>query len=316
MSEQQQTSKHRIAVVGGTGFIGRAVCRRLSAQGHSLQLITRRASRHADLEKLPGVRLVEGAVGDQGFLARALAGSDVAINLAGILNEGSRSGQDFRAVHVDLTRAFGRACRDAGVARVLHMSALGARAGSAPSRYLRSKGEGGNALQVELGSRIPWTIFRPSIVFGPGDDFTNRFARLLRVLPGAVPLPCPNARMAPVYVEDVAIAFARAIDEPASHRLRYALCGPREYSLREIVALVAETTNRPRRIVGLPDGLSRFQARLLELFPSKPFSRDNYLSLQVDSICDPAATGDRDGMAELGITPGSMEELVPQYLGR
>lgn len=307
---------HDIALLGGTGFVGRVLCRHLTDAGHRVRVLTRRANRHGDLERLSNLRLIEGAVSERRFLAQAFTGCDVVINLAGILNEGNRTGQDFRAVHVDLPRTMGRACHDAGVARVLHMSALGARAGSAPSRYLRSKGEGGNALQVELGSRIPWTIFRPSTIFGPGDDFTNRFAQLLRIAPGALPLPCPNTRMAPVHVEDVAAAFTRSIDDESSYRLRYALCGPNEYSLREIVAFLGEVSGHRRRILGLPDSLARLQANLMTAFPGKPFTRDNYMSLQVDSVCNPSATGDREGMAALGITPAAMEDIVPRYLGR
>lgn len=309
-------NQHDIAVIGGTGFVGRVLCRHLTAAGHKVRVLTRHANRHHDLESAADVRLIEGAVAERRFLAQALTGCDVVINLAGILNESSRSGQDFRSVHVDLPRSMGRACHDAGVSRVLHMSALGARAGSAPSRYLRSKGEGGNALQVELGSRIPWTIFRPSTIFGPGDDFTNRFAQLLRIAPGGLPLPCPNARMAPVYVEDVAAALTRSLDDPDSYRLRYALCGPHEYSLREILGFLAEASGHRRRILGMPDGLSRLQAAVLSAFPGKPFTRDNYMSLQVDSVCNPTATGDCEGMAALGITPAAMEDVVPGYLGR
>lgn len=304
---------HRIGIIGGTGFVGRVLCRQLLAQGHALRVLTRRAAPHADLEELGGLRLVEGDPGDQHFLASALADCDVAINLAGILNEHGKAGRDFKRIHVDLPRTLGRACRQAGVERVLHMSALGASAGSAPSRYLRSKGEGGNALQVELGGSIPWTIFRPSVIFGPGDSLTNRFAGLLRLSPWVFPLACPDARFAPVYVEDVAAAFAASIDHEPSQRARYALCGPREYSLRELVALVARISGRPRRILPLSDRVSRLQAAVMERVPGKPFSRDNYLSLQVDSVCGQDSI-DRDGFAALGITAAALEELAPGWL--
>lgn len=312
--QQQSEIQHHIAVLGGTGFVGRVLCRQLTEAGHKVRVLTRNANRHNDLESTPNLRVIGGAVTERRFLAQALTGCDVAINLTGIINETRRSGNDFHTVHVDLPRTLGRACHDASVGRVLHMSALGARAGSAPSRYLRSKGEGGNALQVELGSRIPWTIFRPSTIFGPGDDFTNRFTQLLRISPGFMPLPCPEARMAPVHVEDVAQAFVRSIDNPDSYRIRYALCGPHEYSLREIVAFLAEASGHRRRILSLPDGLSRLQATLMAAFPGKPFTRDNYMSLQVDSVCDPARTGDCAGMAALGIEPAAMEDIVPGYL--
>lgn len=308
--------QHNIAVLGGTGFVGRVLCRQLTEAGHRVCVLTRRPNRRTELESLSNLRVIGGAVNERRFLSQALIGCDVAVNLTGIFHENSRSRQDFRAVHVELPRTLGRACHDAGVGRVLHMSALGARAGSAPSRYLRSKGEGGNALQVELGSRIPWTIFRPSAIFGPGDDFTTRFTHLLRISPGVMPLPCPEARLAPVYVEDVAAAFIRSIDDPNSHRVRHALCGPHEYSLREVVALLADTSGYRRRILSMPDSVSRLQATLMSAFPGKPFTRDHYRSLQVDSVCDPTRTGDSAGMAALGITPTAMENVVPQYLRR
>lgn len=307
---------HDIAVIGGAGFVGRVLCRHLTEAGHRVRVLTRRAGRHGELEQLPNLHLLAGTTGEQRRLAQAFTGCDVVINLAGILHEGGRGGQSFRSVHVELPRTIGRACHDAGVERVLHMGALGARAGSAPSRYLRSKGEGGNALQVELGSRIPWTIFRPSTIFGAGDDFTNRFAHLLKLAPGAAPIPCANTRMAPVHVEDVAVALCSSIDDPNTYRQRYALCGPHEYSVREIVAFVGEVSGHQRRILALPDSLARMQASLMAMFPGKPFTRDNYQSLQVDAVCDPAATGDRPGMTALGITPAPMEDIVPGYLGR
>lgn len=306
------TARPRVGIIGGTGFVGRVLCRRLIGAGHPVVVLTRAARRHADLAQTAGLRLIEGNPADLRFLVHALTGCEVVVNLAGILNEQGKN--EFRAVHVDLPRTLGRACKQIGVRQVVHMSALGARAGGAPSRYLRSKGEGGNALQVELGGAIPWTIFRPSVIFGPGDDFTNRFARLLRLVPGVFPLACAQTRFAPVFVDDVAEAFALSIDRQASHRVRYLLCGPNQYSLQEIVAFLAATTGRKRRIVALPDRLARLQALVMERLPGKPFSRDNYLSMQVDSVCD-KSTGDRDGFAELGISPVAMESIVPQYLG-
>lgn len=307
-----ETKTHLIGVLGGTGFVGRALCKRLVADGHRILVLTRNAKANADMVSGADVALVEGDTESFEFIAEHLARCDVAINLVGILNERGHSGQEFRALHAELPRTFGRACRQAGVERVLHMSALGAQAGSAPSRYLRSKGEGANALQVELGGKVPWTIFCPSVIFGPGDSFTNRFAGLLKFMPGIMPLACPEARFAPAYIGDVVAAFAQAIDRPDTHQQRYQLCGPKEYSLREIVEYLAQVSQRRRKIVGLSDAMSRIQAAIMEFFPGKPFSRDNYLSLQLDSTCD-ADTG-VPGFAVLGIQPTAMEKIVPQYL--
>ncbi|MDN5863175.1 MAG: complex I NDUFA9 subunit family protein [Salinisphaera sp.] len=301
----------RIGILGGTGFVGRVLCRQLLEGGYRPVVLTRSARAHADLEQQGDLRLLEGDTADARFLAHALTGCEVVVNLIGILNEQRRG--DFQQVHVAVPRVLGRVCKSLGTTQVLHMSALGARAGSSPSRYLRSKGEGGNALQVELGGSVPWTIFRPSVIFGPGDAFTNRFAQLLRRLPWAFPLACPQSRFAPVHVEDVAAAMVTSIGREASRRARYALCGPAEFTLEEIVAYLGKVSGHPRRILALPDRLARLQARILERVPGKPFTHDNYLSLQVDSVWDDSA-GDRDGFAELGIAPSAMEGIVPQYL--
>lgn len=306
------THSRHIGLLGGTGFVGRALCQRLRADGHRLTLLTRDASANHDLAQDQQLRLIEGDIESFEFMAEQLTGCDVAINLVGILNERGHSGREFRALHAELPRSFARACRKAGVSRVLHMSALGAQAGSAPSRYLRSKGEGANALQLELGAHVDWTIFCPSVIFGPGDSFTNRFAGLLKIMPGFFPLACPDTRFAPVYVGDVVAAFAVAIDHTQSSATRYQLCGPNEYSLREIVNYLGQVSGHPRRILGLPDPLARMQAAVMEYLPGKPFSRDNYLSLQIDSTC--SAHDSEPGFAALGITPVAMEQIVPGYL--
>lgn len=306
----------KVVLLGGTGFVGRALCERLQAEGYRLRVLTRSAKAHAGMYPSeaagPTLELVEGDVTSFDFLCEQFAGCDVAINLIGILNERGHGGREFQALHAELPRTFARACRQSRVGRVLHMSALGAQAGSAPSRYLRSKGEGANALQVELGSKIPWTIFCPSVIFGPGDSFTNRFAKLLRFMPGFFPLACPNARFAPAFIGDVVEAFACAIDRSDTHGRRYQLCGPNEYSLREVVDYLAVISERRRRIIGLSDRLSRMQATMMEFIPGKPLSRDNYMSLQMDSTCD--ADNGEPGFTALGIAPESMEKIVPTYL--
>jgi NADH dehydrogenase len=202
------------------------------------------------------------------------------------------------------------ACREAGVRRLLHMSALNADESKGSSEYLRSKGQGENRAHTRGQASIHVSSFRPSVIFGPGDSFFNRFAGLLRLSPGIFPLACPDSRFAPVYVGDVAEAFARALDDPTAFAQRYDLCGPRVFSLRELVAYTAGRLELRTRIVGLGDRLSRMQARLLGLLPGKPFTLDNYLSLQTDSVCK------KNGLAALGITPTDIEAAVPLYLGQ
>ncbi len=149
------------------------------------------------------------------------------------------------------------------------------------------------------------------MIFGARDSFTNRFARLLRFAPGVFPLACPQARFQPVHVEDVARAFVLALDEHRTFGQAYDLCGPRVYTLHELVTYIARLRRLRTRVVGLSDSLSRMQATLLELVPGKPFSRDNYYSLQVDNVCD----GGGALAPVFGIAPTPLEEVVPSYLG-
>jgi uncharacterized protein YbjT (DUF2867 family) len=240
-------------------------------------------------------------------LSERFRGKDVVINLVGILNERGFSGAGFRRAHTELTRGVLRASRSAGVTRLLQVSALKA-AVDAPSYYLRSKGDAEQLIR-ESSTALDWTIFQPSVMFGPGDSFLNRFAGLLAVSPWVFPLAKPNARFQPVLVDDVIEAILRCLHGGASSRQTYELGGPQIYSLREIVGLVAKLTGRRRWIVGLPDPVARMQALVMDFVPGRPFSSDNYRSLTIDSVC--AA----DGFAKLGIKPQSMVATARQYLG-
>jgi NADH dehydrogenase len=300
--------QRNIVVLGGTGFVGRHIAERLSAAGHRVKIITRRRERHRDLLVLPTVTLVEGSVYNDVLLNRELAGQDAVINLVGILNEAGRDGRGFERVHAELPARVVQACRKHGVRRLLHMSALNA-APTAPSHYLRSKARG-EALVMEAESpALHVTAFRPSVIFGPGDSFTNRFARLLRLTPLAFPLACPHSRFQPLYVEDVARAFVTALDMSASHGRSYDLCGPKVYTLEELVRYLAALIGTRRWIVPLGDRLSRLQAAVLQYAPGKPFTLDNYRSLSVASVCR------GEPPAELGIRPRPLEDIVPTYLG-
>jgi len=298
---------HKICLLGGTGFVGKRLAARLSGAGHDVVILTRRAVRHRDLLVLPTARLAEGDVHDAEFLRQQFEGKDVVINLIGILNEKGRSGKGFARAHAELPEKVVQACRETGVPRLLHMSALHA-APTAPSHYLRSKALGEEAVHRAESPDFHVTSFRPSVVFGPGDGFLNRFAGLLRLTPGVFPLACPDARFQPVYVEDVVRAFTESLDNHKTFGQRYDLCGPQVYTLREIVEYVAQLIGRRVCVIGLPDGLSYLQAAMLEFMPGKPFSLDNYRSLQIDSVCE-------KGFPEVfGITPTSLEEIAPGYL--
>ncbi len=298
---------HKICLLGGTGFVGRRLVARLSDAGHDVVLLTRHRERHRDFLVLPTVRLVEGDVQDTGFLQQQFGGRDTVINLVGILNEKGRSGKGFARAHAELPEKIVQACHETGVQRLLHMSALHA-ARTAPSHYLRTKALGEEAVLRAESPDFRVTSFRPSVIFGPGDGFLNRFTGLLRLMPGVFPLACPHARFQPVYVEDVVRAFTGSFDNHKTFGQRYDLCGPKVYTLREIVEYVARLINKRVCVAGLPDGLSYLQAAMLEFAPGKPFSLDNYRSLQIDSVCE-------KGFPEaFGITPTALEEIAPGYL--
>ena len=300
-------STHKICILGGTGFVGRRLAARLCAAGHDIVMLTRHRERYRDLLVLPTARMVEGDVHDPEFLINQFEGRDTVINLVGILNENGRDGRGFARAHAQLPEKIVEACRQTGVTRLLHMSALHA-AVNAPSHYLRTKALGEDAVHRAGGPDFHVTRFRPSVIFGPGDDFLNRFAGLLRLTPGVFPLACPAARFQPVYVEDVVRAFVASLDNHMTFGNRYDLCGPKVYTLREIVEYVAQLIGKRVRVIGLNDTLSYLQAALLEFVPGKPFSLDNYRSLQIDSVCAQGFP------AVFGITPASLEEIAPGYL--
>ena len=244
---------------------------------------------------------------DEAQLSERFRGKDVVINLIGILNERGFGGSGFRRAHAELTRGVLQAARSAGSARLLQVSALKA-AADAPSYYLSSKGEAEQLIR-DSGAALDWTIFQPSVMFGPGDSFLNRFARLLATIPWVLPLAKPNARFQPVFVDDVVEALRRCLHGGSSSRQTYELGGPHTYSLREIVTMVAKLTGRRRWIMGLPDPVAWLQALAMNFVPGRPFSSDNYRSLTVDSVCA------QDGFAKLGIKPQSMVASASQYLG-
>ncbi|MBI3897590.1 MAG: complex I NDUFA9 subunit family protein [Gammaproteobacteria bacterium] len=297
-----------ICLLGGSGFVGHALAQRLAPAGHRLRVLTRNSAAHRDLLVLPSLVLVDGDVHNPVFLRRQFDGMDVVVNLVGILNERGHSGAGFVRAHVDLPATVAEACREAGVARLLHMSALGA-AVDAPSHYLRTKARGEDAAHAAAPD-VRVTSFRPAVIFGPHDSFTNRFAGLLKLAPGVFPLACADARLQPVYVDDVARAFEIAIDAYGTYGQRYDLCGPKIYRLRELVEYIAEVRGRRVCVVGIGDRLSRWQAALLDYAPGKPFSLDNYRSLTVDGIC----AGGSVLRSVFDIEPKTFESVVPSYL--
>lgn len=293
-----------ICILGGTGFVGRHLAARLVSRGHSVKVLTRQRFRHTDMLVLPTLTLVQADVYDPGVLRDEFEGCDAVVNLVGILNERGHKGAGFRLAHVEFTEAVLQACRGARVRRLLHMSALHADK-HGPSHYLRTKGEA--AEKVYAAKQLEVTVFEPSVIFGPGDSFLKRFAGLLERMP-LLPLAWPKARFAPVYVGDVVEAYTRCIERRAGAGQRYVLCGPKTYSLKELVRYTARLTGHRRLVLGLPRPAAWLQAAIMEWLPGKPFSLDNYRSLKVDSVSD------EDGLATLGIAATPLEAVAPTYL--
>ena len=296
-----------VGIAGGTGFVGQQLIFRLARAGHTLRVLTRASSHGYDLMPLPSVELVAGDVYSPDFLRRSLDGCDAVVNLVGILNERGYSGAGFRRAHVEFTARLLRAIAQTRVPRLLHMSALNADAEHGRSHYLRTKGEA-EALVRGSGASLDWTIFRPSVIFGPRDSLTNRFARLLRLTMGRLPLARAGARFAPIYVGDVTAAFSQALRGGATSHQSYDLCGPEVLTLEQIVRLTAQAAQLPCHVYRLPDALARVQAAVMQVLPGKPFSTDNFRSLLTDSVCQ------RDGAAELGIATASLAALAPSWL--
>ncbi len=293
-----------ITVLGGSGFVGTHIISQLCSLNKQVRVLTRRKDKCRHLLVLPNVTVIETDIHNQHELDKAFKNSDAVINLVGILNEKGHAGEGFRWVHFELPRKILNASHQNKVKRILHMSALNADANSAPSHYLRTKGEGENHLHAFAG-KIHVTSFRPSIIFGPDDSFFNRFAGLLQLSPLFFPLACSDAKFSPVYVEDVARNFVNALEDKSTYGRRIDLCGPKQYTLKQLVEYTAHVLGLNRKVIKLPDFIARFQANLLEWFPGKPFSVDNYNSLKMDSIC-PQASHETT----------SIESVVPYYLGK
>lgn len=296
-----------VLVIGGSGFIGRHVVGMLAARGISAVVPTRRRDRAKHLILLPTVDVIECDLHAPGVLESLVRKSDAVINLAGVLHSprarsGERYGPAFAEAHVRLPQNIVSACRVAGVKRLLHMSALGA-SHDAPSEYLRSKAAGEEIVLAEEDLAV--TVFRPSVVFGPEDRFLNLFAKLAAVSP-VLAIASPDARFQPVYVGDVAQAFACSLNERDAIGKRYELCGPREYSLRDLVKYVCRVRGHRRLVVGLGAGMSRLQAAILEKLPGSLLTRDNLLSMRVPNVSS--------APFPFGIIPSGIEAVVPMYM--
>lgn len=296
-----------IVVTGGTGFVGRSVCEKLversGGAGGRIVVPTRRIAHARPIQTLPTVQPVEADLFDDAQLARVLEGADALVHLVAVLHG---SEERFRHVHVELPQRLAAACARAGVRRVVHVSAIGVDA-NAPSRYLRSKAAGET---VWRSAGLDVTVLRPSVIFGRHDRLLNLFAQLQAVAP-FIPLAGADSRYQPVWVEDVASAVVRCLDDPTTAGQVIECAGPDRCTLRQIVEAAGRWAGHPRPVFALPGALARLQALLMEMLPGEPLmSRDNLDSMRVASV----AGGQLPGLERLGIRPAAMDAVAPQYL--
>lgn len=306
----------KIVILGGSGFLGSHVCEALTRLQWRVTVPTRDEMNARHLKLLPLVDVAQADVHIEAALRQLLVGHDAAVNLVGILH-GTES--DFAKAHVELPEKLARACLATGVKRLVHVSALGVQDGpadAAPSRYLRSKARGEAALKAATADGLLLTLLRPSVNFGAEDKFLNVFAKLQKIFP-VVPLARADTRFQPVWVEDVAQAIQRCLQDPSTIGHTYELCGPDVFTLRELVQLAGRFSGvrhgRGRPVIALPQLLGRLQALLMELAPGPPLmSRDNLDSMRIDNV----ASGKLPGLQALGIAPASLAAIAPGYLGR
>jgi len=295
-------------VFGGSGFIGRYVVKRLAHRGYVVRAAVRDTEAALFLKPMGAVGQIVPLYADvrnEATVRRAVEGAELVVNLVGILAE-SRAG-DFQAMHTDGAGRIASHSAAAGVSRLAHLSAIGADTAS-PSRYGATKGAGEVAVQAGFPGA---TILRPSIVFGPEDGFFNRFAAMGRLLP-FMPVISGATQMQPVYVGDVADAVMAALARADAVGATYELGGPRVWTFREILAYILKVTHRNKRLIEIPMGLARLQARVMELVPGKPLTRDQLLMLARDNVVSPGMPG----LAELGLVPTPVELVAPNYLRR
>ena len=310
MASNQETT---VTVFGGSGFLGRNVVRALARRDYRIRVAVRRpelAGHLQPLGKVGQIHAVQANLRYPASVAAAMRDSQVAINLVGILTAGGA--QSFDAVQASGAATIAQSAAAAG-ARMVHVSAIGADENSL-SAYARSKAAGEKAVLTAVPSA---TILRPSVVFGPEDQFTNRFAALARMSPMLPLIGGGLTRMQPVYVGDVATAVAEAVDGKAKPGATYELGGPEVLTMREIMEVILAITERNRMLVSLPFGLAKLQALLLQFAPGGlKLTPDQVELLRSDNVVSDAAKTAGLTLEGLGITPDSMEAIAPQYLWR
>ena len=300
---------HRTAVLGGSGFIGRYVVKRLAARGETVAVACRNAEAAKFLKPMGDAGQVvpmNVGIAEEALLPAFLAGNDWLVNCVGILRESGA--QTFELVHHTGPARLARFAREAGVDRFVHISAIGADPRSS-SAYARTKAAGEQAVRDAFPTV---TILRPSVVFGPEDQFFNRFAAMATISPVLPLIGGGETRFQPVYVGDVADAVLACLEDSATAGRIYELGGPKIYTFREVLELVLSEIRRKRGFVDLPFGLAAFQARLMSILPNPPLTPDQIELLKSDNIVSSGALT----LASLGITPTPAEVVLPTYLDR
>lgn len=290
----------QVCIIGGSGFVGRAIVRQAIEAGYSVTVACRHPERARDLQ-VNGARLVKADITNGKGVVEAVAGADCVINLVGLLFERGR--YSFSAAHVKGTENTLLACKNAGIARYLHMSALGA-AKVPASRYSRTKGEA--EMRVRQ-SGLKWTIFRPSIIYGRGDSFFNKFKAMTRFAP-ALPVISGSTRFQPVWVEDVARAFVLAIDNPRTEGQLYELGGPKQYSFKELLQLLMASLGRSRLLIPVPGFAAKIMAALMQLLPTPPLTLDQLKLLARDNVVE------GEPFPEVFGQPADIETVLPTYI--
>lgn len=298
-----------VTIFGGSGFVGRHIVRTLANDGWRIRVAVRRPNLAHFLKpaaRVGQIQTMRANVRNPDDVRLALRGADAVINLVGVLSQSGS--QRFETVHVQAAGDIAAACREAGIERLIHFSALGADTG-APARYFRSKAEGERRVREERPSA---TIVRPALIFGPEDQFFNRFGSLARFVPVLPLFGGGRTKFQPVFVGDVAHGVAQLLWRQEAPGQTFEFAGPEIMTFREVMQMTLRITQRKRLLLSLPFAIGRLQGLVLQYLPGKLLTRDQVLMLETDTV----PSGDAPGLRDLGIVPSGPEAIVPTYLWR
>ncbi len=301
-----------VTVFGGSGFLGRYIVRELAKKGYRVRVAVRRPDLAGHVQPMGAVGQVHAIQANLRYgwsIDRAVDGADAVVNLVGILYESGK--QSFDAVQAQGAGLIAQACKKAGITNVVHVSAIGADENSDAS-YARSKALGEQAMRAAVPETI---IMRPSIVFGPEDQFFNRFANMARMSP-ILPVVGPDTRFQPVYVGDVADAVATAVDGGATQGTTYELGGPEVDSFEGLMERMLKVIDRKRPIIAMPEQVAMLQAKVFEVLPKPPLTVDQVKMLEVDNVVSEAALSEGRTLQGLGLNPAALDAIIPTYLWR